>query len=306
MPAVSKERVHAVVVTRNRRDLLAGCLDALAAQSRPPDGILVVDNASTDGTAEWLRARFPGVEVLSLAENGGSSGGFSAGIAASLDGGSRWLWLLDDDSAPDPTALERLLEARDGAPPGHDPVVLASKVVWTDGRPHPMNIPNIDLRRWPVLLAAPENGTLPLRWASFVSLLLRADAVARHGLPLTQYFVWFDDVEYTARILREERGLYVPSSRVEHRTAEAYETVEGTGERFFFAVRNRVYLLRSPSLTRVEKLRMARSLLRDSRRYVAAGPSRRAALATIARAAARGVFTLPSRLRPDATPATRP
>ena len=74
--------VSAVVVTRNRRALLVECLAALATQSRPPDRIIVVDNASTDGTVELLKERYPEVEVLVLASNQGGAGGFHEGIRA--------------------------------------------------------------------------------------------------------------------------------------------------------------------------------------------------------------------------------
>jgi GT2 family glycosyltransferase len=101
--------VWAVVVTYNRRALLEQCLDALRAQTRPPDRILVVDNASTDGTAEWVRGQDDVVALL-LDENVGGAGGFHAGMRLAHAGGADWLWLMDDDTIPRPDALERLLE----------------------------------------------------------------------------------------------------------------------------------------------------------------------------------------------------
>ena len=71
--------ICAVVVTRDRLALLQHCVDAIRAQTRAPDRILVVDNASSDGTPAWLAAQRD-VEVLRLEENGGSSGGFGAGL----------------------------------------------------------------------------------------------------------------------------------------------------------------------------------------------------------------------------------
>src|SRR3954454_4454835 len=86
--------VCAVVVTYNRLDLLTRCLEHLEAGSRPPDSILVVDNASTDGTAAMLAER-GGVEVLRLAQNGGGAGGFERGLEHAFRQGHDWLWLLD-------------------------------------------------------------------------------------------------------------------------------------------------------------------------------------------------------------------
>src|SRR5437867_8578812 len=132
--------VCAVVVTHDRRDLLRECLAGLEAQTRPPDTILVVDNASTDGTAAMLHGEFPDVAVRRLDENEGGAGGFHEGLHEAFERGHEWLWLMDDDTVPSPTALERLLDARDRASAlGQPPLLLASRVLWTDGRLHPMN-----------------------------------------------------------------------------------------------------------------------------------------------------------------------
>src|SRR3712207_5668423 len=135
------ETVCAVVVTYNRVDLLRECLEAVTGQTRAPDAVLVVDNASTDGTREMVREEFPAVELLELPANEGSAGGFHEGMKAAVARGVDWLWVMDDDTIPAPDALELLLDAPahlDGLPP---PALLASKVLWTDGRLHPMNWP---------------------------------------------------------------------------------------------------------------------------------------------------------------------
>src|ERR1044072_8228547 len=78
--------VVAVVVTHDRRDLLAEALTAIGAQTRVPDVVVVVDNASSDGTAELLESRFPGVDLVRLPYNTGGAGGFAAGIRSALLG----------------------------------------------------------------------------------------------------------------------------------------------------------------------------------------------------------------------------
>jgi len=101
--------VCAVVVTYNRRTLLADCLLGLKAQTRPLDAVLVIDNASSDGTREMLASEFPDVEVLTLTENTGGAGGFSLGIRLAAERGYDWIWVMDDDVEPHTDCLERML-----------------------------------------------------------------------------------------------------------------------------------------------------------------------------------------------------
>ena len=98
---MSQPRVVAVIVTWNRRELLAESLSAVADQTRPPDRLVVVDNASTDGTAELLTDRFPMLEVVRTARNIGGAGGFALGIRRALEiEPADAVWLLDDDTVP--------------------------------------------------------------------------------------------------------------------------------------------------------------------------------------------------------------
>jgi GT2 family glycosyltransferase len=266
------ERVTAVVVTYARPDMLRECLTALRGQWRPPDAVLVVDNGSTDGTAALLRDEFPDVEVLRLDVNRGGAAGFRAGIAAAATG-TDWLWLLDDDSIARPDALAQLLGGLDRVPAGPPPLLLGSRVVWTDGRPHPTNLPITERRDPALLVAAVERGMLPLRATSFVSLLLSREAVQRYGLPVSGYWYQVDDIEFTARILRSERGFVVTRSVIEHRTpAPGGPLADPDPKRFYFHARNNIWMLRGRAWAAGEKpyhvwflLRSTATMLRRNR-----------------------------------------
>lgn len=287
-------RIAAVVVAYDRRDLLVEALDALAAQSRPLDDVVVVDNASHDDSAVVAAEHPVGAEVLELPRNTGGAGGFAVGIAHAVEAlGADLVWLMDDDTIPTPTALAELLAARDAYP---GPVaLLGSRVVWHDGRDHPMNTP----RRRPGASAeqiarAREAGALPVRSSSFVSMLVDARAVRHHGLPVADYFIWNDDFEYSARLLRRGTGLHVPASVVEHRTRTFGATDADPGERFYYEVRNKLWmLLRSPSLSPEERVLYLGASFRRWARTFRRSQNRPVLRAAGLRGARDGVFRRP-------------
>lgn len=299
-PATPAPRVIAVVVTYNRRDLLLEALAAVQAQTRPADAVIVVDNASTDGTAAAVRRQYPSAGVTELASNTGGAGGFACGMALALDQSADLVWLMDDDTVPEPGALRALLDARErhlALHPGSSrpPALLASRVVWTDGRAHPMNTP----RAKPFAgraerEAAAAAGCMPIRSASFVSILVDAGVCRERGLPQADYFLWNDDFEFTTRVLRGNAGLLCPASIVVHKTAAFGSTDSDPGQRFFYEVRNKIWTLRARApLTPCERVLYGGSTLRRWARTFAKSTDRRALGQCLVKGAVAGVRTSP-------------
>ena len=295
MPAAAADRpaVTAVVVTYNRRDLLMEALAALQAQDRAPDAVLVIDNASQDGTAAAVRSRFPSVDLAQLTENYGGAGGFAYGMAMALAGGADLIWVMDDDTVPEPGALAALLAAR-ARHPGGPPALVASRVVWTDGREHPMNTP----RAKPFASRAERAeaaacGCIPVRSASFVSILVEAAECRRRGLPTADFFLWNDDFEFTARLLRHRTGLLCPASVVVHKTRTFGSTDTDPGDRFFYEVRNKVWTFRTGSLAPAERVLYGASTLRRWVRTYARSAGRPALRRSLSRGLAAGLRAAP-------------
>src|SRR5438874_5929113 len=107
-------RVLAHIHTFNDADIIDGTIAAVLRQTRPVDGILVVDNASTDGTLD--QPMLKNAMVLRHPINLGTSGAVCSGFRYGLDHQYDWIWLFDADSVPEPEALERLLTLFAGWP----------------------------------------------------------------------------------------------------------------------------------------------------------------------------------------------
>lgn len=292
----AEARVAAVVVTHRRREKLARALAAVFGQSHRPDVVIVVDNASGDGTAKFVRRDFPAAELVELQSNTGGAGGFAAGIGRAIERDADLLWLMDDDTVPEPGALAALLAARARVP--GPPALVASRVVWTDGRDHPMNTPRVRPGAGRDELSAAEAaGCVPIRSASFVSVLVEAEEVRRVGPPVADYFLWNDDFEFTLRLLRRRVGVLCRDSVVVHHTARFGGAEKDPGDRFFYEVRNKIWLFtRSPGPSPGERLLYGGSSVRRWARTFAGAGDRGA----LGRVFVRGVWAgLATRPRPN-------
>ena len=213
--------IAAVIVTFNRAQKLAKVLDAVLAQTRLPDRIFVIDNASTDNTAEIVRQHGnDSVTYVPLAVNGGGAGGFNEGVRAAYQDGFDYLWLMDDDGYPAPSALEILHDSIREFTARYEwrPSFACSAVKWMDGSLCEMNTPS-PVWDWPRFYTD-DLPVFLVQSCSFVSVLIPSWAVRKHGLPVKDYFIWYDDAEYTQRIATSYPGLFCPRSLTMHDTPD--------------------------------------------------------------------------------------
>ncbi len=190
-----KETVAAVVVTYNRLDDLKKCIASLSRQSCPLDAIFVINNGSTDGTADWL-ADQSAVRVVTQGNLGGA-GGFATGIQTAYEAGYDWLWCMDDDCLAAPDALEVLLNSPNLGPCIKNCVSISnqdsSELAFYVDRPNRSYRKVADMAQFDLVygVAFFFNGTL-----------LNAQVVKAIGLPDKKLFIWGDEVEYMTRAMK--------------------------------------------------------------------------------------------------------
>lgn len=252
----------AVVVTYNRLTMLKQCIQHLQTQTADCD-ILIVDNASTDGTGEWCRenlsdSRSRKIHYSNTGANLGGAGGFNYGLRQACELGYSYAWIMDDDALAQPDCLEQLLKAADETGSFG---FLSSIVLWTDGSLCRMN--------WQRKLHLPKKRSehhvteedvragkrIPIQSATFVSVLFPVSVIRKAGLPIKEFFIWCDDIEYTRRIsLKHHYPCYaVPQSQIVHHIANNVGTDLATDSkdrisRYNYAFRNENYMYRQYGL----------------------------------------------------------
>jgi GT2 family glycosyltransferase len=248
------DTIATVLVTYNRQRLLADCLSALLGQTRLPDHIILIDNASTDSTAEWLREQgythHPRIDYLRLSENLGGAGGFHAGVQQGFNHGYDWLWLMDDDACPQPDALSQLLACQP------QPQHLYGSAAIAPGDPQhrlcwPTTTPEGSCLECQSDLAYP---LIEIQSLTFLGLFVHRQIVQQIGLPDATLFLAGDDIDYCARARQAGARLFLVSSSILYHPLPARRTITLAGRQFqhlilppwkrYYDVRNRLLIAR--------------------------------------------------------------
>jgi dTDP-4-dehydrorhamnose reductase len=259
MASQSNDGIYACIITFNRRDILLECLQAVYSQTHAVSGVLVLDNASTDGTDEMLASEGflarPDFVYHRNAVNTGVSPGFEQLVRLGYEQGASWVWVMDDDVIPSETALAELISASRhfGSPDEIGFLISAART--PDGLEN--NVPHVDMRRdrsnwknrpepeWGHML---EHGMVRVRNAGLTSILIPRTTIEACGVPSGDFAVLGEDADYTLRISAWRPGYLVGRSRVLHkRSISGYihvlvETNEARLNRFYYYYRNFFYL----------------------------------------------------------------
>ena len=245
-----------IIVNWNTRDLLARCLDSVAADRQPALGqrdppaslqptthnpqpathnlqleVFVVDNASTDGSADMVRARFPWVRLIENSENVGFAAANNQAIRHSR---GRYILLLNSDTEVQPGALQALVDFMEGRP---DAGAVGAQLLNPDGSRqlscHPMLTPERELWRLLFLEKIWPRATYPWhRWDAGTPrrvevikgacLLLRRLALDQVGLLDESYFMYTEEVDLCYRLAQKGWELWwLPQARVIHHEAQS-------------------------------------------------------------------------------------
>ena len=231
-PTMARAPVTVVVVNWNAGGHLERCLSALDRQTCEPDEVIVVDNASRDGSASGIDARHRGVRTIALPENVGFAA--ACNVAARTIRASTWIAMLNPDAVPEPDWLAKLMESVERVPgcaSFGSQLILADPPHLLDGTGDIYHVSGLAWRRHhyrPVSADAQVAGEIFAPCAA--AALYRRDAFMAAGGFDDRYFCYFEDVDIGFRLrLLGHRAWYVPEARVRH----AVSAASGRGSAFY-------------------------------------------------------------------------
>jgi rhamnopyranosyl-N-acetylglucosaminyl-diphospho-decaprenol beta-1,3/1,4-galactofuranosyltransferase len=245
------EKIAAIVVTFNRKELLSKNLINCLNQSKKIDSIFVIDNASTDGTYEFLEENGiinnVNIEYVKLNKNIGGAGGFYTGLKLAFEKGYDMFWMMDDDGCPDVDSLENLIYAFQL----NNNIQIVGPLIYCD-------TPNLSHSRYAISNIMSENiseikkidFSYPVH--PFNGTLIKRGVVEKIGFPKKELFIWGDEQEYRLRWLKNgfkeasytKSNYYHPRNKLQFNNYFIFKTPKINENRKYLYFRNQTYIFK--------------------------------------------------------------
>ena len=238
-----------VIVTFNRKELLKQAIESLLNQTLLPQKVIVIDNNSTDGTQEMITKLYSNnslVKYCHLSQNNGGSAGFYAGLKKALkEEDADWISLSDDDAIYAEDYFEKLSQAHFDHP---DVKVLSGTVL--NGNHQIETLHRRRIKNWNIL----SDYEVPVEeyqtnffydLFTFVGVVISKEIIKQVGLPQKDFFIWFDDSEYSLRVHKLTKVLNVSDAKVYHKVKAKSENNQWYPNwREYYGMRNRIQVIK--------------------------------------------------------------
>lgn len=244
-----------VIVTYNRLHMLRQCLEHAVFQTLPPNAVVVVDNASTDGTGQYLDelkkgSTFKAKQDVKLLiyherENAGGAGGFHDGMKLAIKyTDAQWILVIDDDAILDYDCCEKM-----------DPQNLSDVSAEIDGKPvlakacsvyykGELELSHRKDAGGTVAAQRYEDASFYCTSTSFCGSMFHRTLIERIGYPRKDYFIWFDDTEYSMRVVEHSKIQVITGAGLQHGDPDAPDRRAVVDWRYYYGTRNQLDMLR--------------------------------------------------------------
>jgi rhamnopyranosyl-N-acetylglucosaminyl-diphospho-decaprenol beta-1,3/1,4-galactofuranosyltransferase len=243
------KKIAAIIVTFNRKELLLKNITNCLNQTKKLDKIYIIDNASTDGTYDYLLINDVltnnNVEYINLNVNQGGAGGFYNGLLTAFNNNFDMFWLMDDDGCPDEDSLEQLIMGF------NDKIDIIGPLIYCDE-------PNLSHSKYLVNNLMSENiseiktvlYSYPVH--PFNGTLIKRRVVEKIGFPIKELFIWGDEQEYRLRWIKEgfkeatytKSNYYHPRNKLQFNKYFIFKTPKINENRKYLYFRNQAFIFK--------------------------------------------------------------
>lgn len=232
--------VFIVIVNWNGREVTLDCLRSLKKLTYREFTIIVVDNASSDGSVESLRSKFPDIIVLEQSNNLRFAGGNNVGIKYAMGHGAEAVLLLNNDTTVHPEFLTHLVERLEGDPATG---MVAPKIYYHDDK-NRIWFAGGEISFWTGTMKhtgirKTDHGQLDqhrkIDYATGCCVLVRSSVIEKVGMLDESYFIYTEDADWSMRV--SDAGysiLYEPAAKVWHKLS-----VSAGGHLSSFKIKNK-------------------------------------------------------------------
>jgi GT2 family glycosyltransferase len=238
--------VVTVILNTNRRADTLDCLAALAHSEYANQRVIVLDNASTDGSVAAIRAAFPGVQIIELTSNRGYAGNNNVGIQAALEQGADWVFVLNEDTILAPDCIGKLVAA--AAP---DPQVgIVGPLVYHHDEPNVVQSAGGQLTSsWEARHIGQNEldrgqfvQPVAVDWISGCAILVRRQLIEQVGMLDERFFYYWEEAEWCLRARRHGwRVVHVPQAKLWHKGVQRNYAPKASVS--YYNTRNRLLVL---------------------------------------------------------------
>lgn len=242
-----------VIVTFNRKEKLVGALKCLLNQTKKPQKIFLIDNCSTDGTPELLKKEKlldnPLIDYKRMDKNYGGSGGFYYGIKRAMEFSESfdYLSISDDDAFYRSNYFELIAQAVNQYPKCQ---AFCGTVVYEDGTIQTDHRRRIVNKKWLKELDVPVSDYSHNFWLdtfSFVGCVISVNILKKIGLPNKEYFIYYDDTEYSLRVRELTKVLNVSQAVIVHKTVKKDTAIVNINWKNYYGKRNIILMRKKHS-----------------------------------------------------------
>lgn len=242
-------KVTVIILSWNRKKDMEDCLLSVEKIDYPNFAVIVVDNASTDGSQMFLKENFPHITLIQNNENLGFAKGNNIGIQQALKHDADYVFLLNNDAIVEPDVLEALVDVAKS-----DPLVgmVGSKICYYDsptiiqaaGGKVDLKTGNTELVGYNEKDMGQHDGEHEVDFTSGVAMLVKRSVIEKVGMFDEKFFAYYEETDWCIRARKYGfKCLYTSKTKVYHKEL-ATKTTTPNIQRLYYLTRNRFYFMK--------------------------------------------------------------